>query len=122
MHSTSYWSQSRTNFSREGFEFGNCMTSPMVDSLVAYLAAQKRSEAVRETWAALGSPILCEGSRGQPRAHVLLHAMAEADAHADRLRRRITPAHPGPSPAAVITSSPAARLRASRGHGQKNGG
>ena len=99
------------------------MTSPMEDALAAYRAAQKRAEAVRETWADLGSPTLSEGSRGQPRAHVLLHAMAEADAHADRLRQRITPTHPGPSSAAVVSSSPAARLRASRGHGHgQNGG
>ncbi len=97
------------------------MTTPTEDALVSYRAAQARAEAVRETWANLGSPILSTGSRGQPRPHVLLHAMAEADAHADRLRRRIIPAHPGPSPAAVVTSSPATRLRASRGHG-RNGG
>ncbi len=98
------------------------MTTPLEDGLAAYRAAQKRAEAVRQTWADLGSPVISEGSRGQPRAHVLLHAMAEADAHADRLRRRITPAHPGPSPAAVVTRSPVARLRASRGHGQNGGG
>ena len=97
------------------------MSTPREDAEDTYRRAQERARAAREEWEALGRPILSTGSRGQTMGHPLLRVMNQADAHAARLRRRITPAHPGPSPAAVVTSSPATRLRASRGHG-RNGG
>ena len=98
------------------------MTTPSEDAEEAYRRAQERAQAARTEWEALGRPILSTGSRGQTMGHPLLRVMNQADAHADRLRRHITPAHPGPSPAAVVTSSPAARLRASGGHGRNGGG
>ncbi len=97
------------------------MRTPSEDAEEAYRSAQERARAAREEWERLGRPLMCTGSRKQAMAHPLLRVMSQAEAHADLLRRRISPAHPGPSPKAVVTSSPAARLRASRGHGQNGG-
>ena len=97
------------------------MRTPSEDAEDAYRGAQERAQAAREEWEALGRPILATGSRRQTMAHPLLRVMNAAESLADRLRQRIIPAHPGPSPATVVTSSPAARLRASRVHGQNGG-
>ncbi len=96
------------------------MRTPSEDAEDAYRRAQERVRAAREEWEALGRPILATGSRRQTMAHPILRVMNEAESLADRLRRRITPVHPGPAPTAVVTPSPAARLRASSVSGRRD--
>jgi hypothetical protein len=85
------------------------------DAVEAYEAAVARARLLHAEWEKLGRPVLSAGSTGQVVAHPLLHAIAEAEVIADRLRQPLLKKHRGPEPSAVVEAeigrSPAARLR-----------
>jgi hypothetical protein len=82
------------------------------DAVKAYEAAVFRASLLQAEWERLGQPLLAHGSTGQEVPHPLLRAINTAELVADRLRRRLLPAHRGPEPKAVVRPSPAAKLRA----------
>ena len=90
-------------------------TNPQTDALQAYQEAVDRVRIIREEWERRGKPLLSEGSRGQDVAHPLWTMLNEAEIIADRLRKAVEKKHRGPEPSAVMTPSPAARLRAQDG-------
>jgi hypothetical protein len=69
---------------------------------------------IREAWEAEGAPLLTTGSTGQVVPHPLVKTLNEADLLCDRLGAVIRKRHRGPQPSAVVTPSPAAKLRAVR--------
>jgi hypothetical protein len=79
-----------------------------------YLEAVERRNGIRDAWQAEGAPLLTTGSTGQLVEHPLVKMLREHDLLADRLGAVIRKRHRGPQPSAVVTPSPAARLRAVR--------
>ncbi len=65
-------------------------------------------------WQAEGAPLLMTGSTGQLIEHPLMKMLREADLLCDRLGAAVRKRHRGPEPSAVLTPSPAAKLRAVR--------
>jgi hypothetical protein len=79
-----------------------------------YADAVSRRDAIRDAWEAEGAPLLTTGSTGQLVEHPLVKMLREHDLLADRLGAVIRKRHRGPEPSAVVTPSPAAKLRAVR--------
>jgi hypothetical protein len=81
---------------------------------VRYSEAMARRDAIRDAWEAQGSPLLTTGSTGQLVEHPFVKMLREHDLLVDRLGSVIRKRHRGPEPSAVVTPSPAAKLRALR--------
>lgn len=81
------------------------------DAIEAYEAANARAKMLREEWEGIGSPILSEGSMGQPVPHPIWKLMHEAEVIADRLRQHVQKKHRGPEPRAVVTPLAAKRIK-----------
>ena len=79
-----------------------------------YAEAVERRNGIRDAWEAEGSPLLTTGSTGQLVEHPLVKMLREHDLLVDRLGAVIRKRHRGPQPSAVVTPSPAAKLRAVR--------
>ena len=79
-----------------------------------YQEAVERRNGIRDAWEKEGSPLLTSGSTGQIVPHPLVKMLNEADLLCDRLGAVIRKRHRGPQPSAVVTPSPAAKLRAVR--------
>lgn len=86
--------------------------SPEDDVERLYLDALSRRDAIRDAWQAEGAPLLAAGSTGQLVEHPLVKMLREHDVLVERLGARARRRHAGPTPSAVLTPSPAARLRA----------
>jgi hypothetical protein len=76
--------------------------------------AVARRDAIRDAWEAEGSPLLATGSTGQLTEHAYMRMLREHDLLVDRLGAVVRKRHRGPNPSAVVTPSPAAKLRAVR--------
>jgi hypothetical protein len=70
-----------------------------------------RRDAIRDAWLAEDCPLTSEGSTGQMVEHPLVKMLREHDALVEKLGKSLAPAHRGPAPRAVLTPSPAAKLR-----------
>ena len=79
-----------------------------------YQEAAERRDGIRDAWQAEGSPLLTAGSTGQLVEHPLVKMLREHDLLVDRLGAVIRKRHRGPQPSAVVSPSPAAKLRAVR--------
>ena len=79
-----------------------------------YTEAVARRDAIRDAWEAEGSPLLATGSTGQLTEHPYMRMLREHDLLVDRLGAVVRKRHRGPNPSAVVTPSPAAKLRAVR--------
>lgn len=76
-----------------------------------YAEALSRRDGIRDAWERAGRPLLSEGSTGQLVEHPLLKMLREHDVLVDKIAACARRRHDGPAPSAVITPSPAARLR-----------
>lgn len=79
-----------------------------------YSEAAARRDAIRDAWEAENSPLLTSGSTGQLVEHPLVKMLRDHDLLVDRLGAVLRKGHRGPVPSAVVTPSPAAKLRVVR--------
>ena len=79
-----------------------------------YQETVERRNSIRDAWEAEGAPLLTTGSTGQLVEHPYVRMFREHDLLVDRLGAVIRKRHRGRQPSAVVTPSPAARLRAVR--------
>jgi len=77
-----------------------------------YLEAVGRRDAIRDTWEAEGRPLLTSGSTGQLVEHPLVKMLRDHDLLVDRLSAAPRDRRRGRPPSAVISPSPASKLRA----------
>ena len=92
-------------------------STPLEDAELAYRRAVERVEVLYAKWERLGRPeTSAGGSTGRAIVvHPLIEGIAAAEALAHKLRQPLLRRHRGPEPSAVVTPSPAAKLRAQNG-------
>jgi hypothetical protein len=76
-----------------------------------YQEAVARREAIARAWEDEGSPLLASGSTGQLVEHPLVKMLRDHDLLVDRLSAGARQRHRGRPPSAVISPSPAAKIR-----------
>jgi hypothetical protein len=79
-----------------------------------YREAVGRRDAIQAAWQSEGAPLLTSGSTGQLVEHPLVKMLRDHDLLVDRLSARLRRSHRGPAPSAVVTPSPAAKVKAKR--------
>jgi len=90
------------------------MSDFLEEAEARYQEAVARREAIARAWEDEGSPLLASGSTGQLVEHPLVKMLRDHDLLVDRLSAAARDRRRGRPPSAVITPSPASKLRAVR--------